>query len=451
MSGSTGTESFVQLPPNGTGTVVDGFTVDPPGTLPPAFRQAVVIGDSADSDNVAAVDDQNRLTVHNADLGLLDMIAEDIAQADGNGPGLLKPPFTPADGSEPSIMVQISPNSPLLFDQTVPAMVGGVGPDGANRRMRIGADGGLQLSDAIGQTVVLPSSGTVCLLDTTGYQSICLQLAGTWTGGVTFTVSNDLQNWTAANVTTASAPGVVGSSAVTNGIVLASVQGRYFRAVFSWSTGTLIAVPMLRAAAVPIQTGAVINSISSFNLGQINGTTPVTANVTGMLAVGGNIASGSAPTAYPVLAGGSDYSGLTRRLQTDGNGNLIAVGILFPGYQWGAYNVTYTKYTTAYGPTLSASQSIVAPVMTGGLDQSCAARPILTDSAGALQVGSRTSTPADQSITELLLQLVALGRVQAQYLYEIRTAAIGSLLPDEPDALLADFLNPATSLSNMIN
>ena len=99
MSGTTN-ESFVQLPPNSTGVMVDGFLVDVSGTLSQQFRQTVVIGDAQDANNVAYVDGQSRLAVHPNDLGFLDLVAEDLANTDGQGaPGLLKQPFSSTDGS----------------------------------------------------------------------------------------------------------------------------------------------------------------------------------------------------------------------------------------------------------------------------------------------------------------------------------------------------------------
>ena len=52
----------------------------------------------------------------------------------------------------------------------------------------------------------------------------------------------------------------------------------------------------------------------------------VTAGVSGMPAVGGNIAPGTAPTANPVPVGGVDISGKTRRFLSDVPGNQAIVG-----------------------------------------------------------------------------------------------------------------------------
>jgi hypothetical protein len=60
------------------------------------------------------------------------------------------------------------------------------------------------------------------------------------------------------------------------------------------------------------------------NTAQFGGYNVVTAGVNGMIAIGGNIAPGTAPTANPVLIGGGDGLAvpLTRRVLTDVLGRL---------------------------------------------------------------------------------------------------------------------------------
>jgi hypothetical protein len=460
MSGTN--EGFVQIPPDSTGKQIDAFQVTTnTGTI--LYRQGVAIADNSFPGWAADVDEQNRLYVKVDDKGFLTLIADDIQNADGQGPGLLKPPYATADGSEPSLVVQISPNSVITIDQSQPTIIGGVGPDGMNRLARIGKDGGLQLSDSVGQTYTLGASGTVFILDTSGYQSISVQLSGTWAGTVNFYCSNDMQTWQTVQGVSSTAPNGPIVSATANTQTVFPLMGRYFKVSYTWTSGLLVVVPYLRSAPAPAAAINVVGiggssvlqagGVQSINTAQFNGTGVVNAGIAGMLAVGGNIAAGSAPTAYPVLAGGIDTVGNVRRLETDVNGAPIAAGVLAPGYQLSAYNVTFSKYTVANAAqTLTQAQSTIAPVMTGGLDQTNAARPVLTDYNGAVLVGSEPSTPANQSIQELLMQMVALMRVQAHYLYEIRSANNPSMTSqDEPDSLLADFLNPATSLLNMIN
>ena len=261
MSGTN--ESFVQLPPDGSGKAVEAFTVTTPQgqTL---YRQSVVIADNATAANSANVDEQGRLQTLPDDKGLLGLIAEDLAQPDGAGPGLLKPPGGVADGSEPSLVVQMSPNSPLVLDPSVPAVIGGIGPDGAARRAKVGTDGGLQLSDAVGQPYVSGASGgaPVCTLDTTGYQSIHLQISGTWAGSVSFVCSNDLQTWANAYGVQTMTPAIYGGAASANGQWILPVQARYVRITGSLTSGTVVIYPLLRTTPAPVWTSADVHSVA---------------------------------------------------------------------------------------------------------------------------------------------------------------------------------------------
>jgi hypothetical protein len=75
------------------------------------------------------------------------------------------------------------------------------------------------------------------------------------------------------------------------------------------------AVGFMRAQPAP--------SAPPVNISQIAGTTPVTAGVNGLQAVGGNIAPAAAATSYPVPMGAVDTTGKTRRVLTDPLGRLM--------------------------------------------------------------------------------------------------------------------------------
>jgi hypothetical protein len=87
-------------------------------------------------------------------------------------------------------------------------------------------------------TASLSAAGTLLSTPTAGYQSISVQLTGTWVGSVVFQASNDNTNW--VNVqgyafnTTESAV----DTAVNNDIYLFPVIGFYFRAVVTTKTLT---------------------------------------------------------------------------------------------------------------------------------------------------------------------------------------------------------------------
>lgn len=58
------------------------------------------------------------------------------------------------------------------------------------------------------------------------------------------------------------------------------------------------------------------------SLNYINNQPAVSAGATGILAVGGNVAAGSAPTVFPLPMGGIDTSGKTQRILTDTSGRI---------------------------------------------------------------------------------------------------------------------------------
>jgi hypothetical protein len=419
-------ESFVQVPPDSTGKQIDAYAViSPTGNL--SYRQTIVIGDPGTAGNALGVDEHSRIKVKPQDFGALDMMMEDLQQATGNGPGLLIGPDTPIDPQNPvGLAIQTVLRDPVQLDPAYPTVIGGVPPSGVPARIAIGPDNRVQLSDAPPtQEYSLSSTGILFMLDTTGYNSLSISLIGTWVGTVTFTGSNDGSTWNNAPAYQVGAPVNGFTTAPTaNGTYVLPTMNRFIRAtVTTYTSGTIIAVPYLRT-----------------------GTAQQTIAIGG---IGGNIAPGSAATANPLPTGATDSGGITRRIQSDVNGNLQHVGVLPPGYQLNSYSVTYGKYSQIVNSSTPA-QSAIAPALVGGVDGSQAARPFLTDSVGALLVGSEGSTAANQSIQELLTQILGVLRVQSQYLFEIRNASMGTASDkDEPDLLLNDMMSNPVGFSNM--
>ena len=98
-----------------------------------------------------------------------------------------------------------------------------------------------------------------------------------------------------------------------------------------------------------VEQAVMANLQATMNLSQIGGTAPVTAGLAGTLAVGGNVAPGSAPTANPAIAGTIDPSGLTRRQLSDLAG-AIQIGNSSKGtyaYSAGALAITATPSNLA--------------------------------------------------------------------------------------------------------
>ena len=273
--------------------------------------------------------------------------------------------------------------------------------------------------DIPSQLVYTTGANANCfLLDTTGYNSVQLELNGTWAGTVTFQSSNDGQSWQSTQgVTAGNFLGPI-STATANGQFVFPVTGRFFRAVLAWTSGLLVSLPILRQASLSLTTAT----------------------------IAGNTATGTAPSGSPVSVSGQDWTGLTRRFLTDINGNMTPAGALPPGYQVGAYNVTLSKYSAAFGsnqyPTLSALQSTVAPVLMGATDVRGVVRQLNSDSIGSLKVSQADTDPGSMGVIDLLTQQLAMSKVIAFYLSELYAAGNPQrIAQDEPDMLFADYLS----------
>ena len=143
------------------------------------------------------------------------------------------------------------------------------------------------------------------IIDTQGYDTIVIhQLTS---GIITITTGTDGANFPdALNGFSEAAPST--PITTTNGahVYAYQVVGRYIKLVGPASN--VQALIYLRSAPI---------NVPGNNITAISGTPPVTANVAGMIAVGGNKASGVAPTAFPELVAGIDVTGLTRTILTD--------------------------------------------------------------------------------------------------------------------------------------
>jgi hypothetical protein len=157
-------------------------------------------------------------------------------------------------------------------------------------------------------TAILFQSNSVAqgplTIDTTGYQSIVIHKI-TASGIITPTTSNDGLTWYGVMGATATAPYLLTSTLpAAAGVYVFPVTGKFFR--LTGPASYVQAIVYLRQAPV-------LQSMTE-NLAYVGGTLTVTAGLAGMLAVGGNVASGVAPTANPVQIGGVDAG----RLNTPG-------------------------------------------------------------------------------------------------------------------------------------
>lgn len=183
------------------------------------------------------------------------------------------------------------------------------------------------------------SASQPLVIDTAGYQSIAIHKSTA--GIITPTTSNDGQTWFAVMGATVTAPQTMTATLpAATGIYIFPVTGRFFRLVGPASavqcTIYLRCTPM-----VPLGTIGAVTTVSTVTtLTQFGGTNIVTAGLAGMLAVGGNVATGIAPTANPVQIGGVDAGRLytpgmvaanltpkTRRALVDEQGRFILANV----------------------------------------------------------------------------------------------------------------------------
>jgi hypothetical protein len=168
-------------------------------------------------------------------------------------------------------------------------------------------------------------------IDTSGYQSVGLQIFGTWAGTITFQASNDGASWVAvAGWNTATGTAAVSSTTV-NGMWSLPCVGKYFRAIITaYTSGMAQATAYLRAqpvAATPATPTVQFTAASAgVNMAQVGGTAVPSAGLAGVAPVAGGAAVGSVPATYPVLVGAVDSTGKIRRFLADASGQLVVQG-----------------------------------------------------------------------------------------------------------------------------
>jgi len=201
--------------------------------------------------------------------------------------------------------------------------VAGVDPLGNLKQIAVSEFGQVMPADGRVITGSLSRAGTIWLVETTGYNSISVQVFGqsAFSATVSFQVSNDATTWSPVSGWIVNGAGVPVTTTGAAGQWTFPASGRYFRVqITSYTSGTAAAVGVLKSAPAFYPA-----SQPSVNMSQINASSPVTAGVAGMLAVGGNIAVGAAPTANPTPIGGWDGTN-TRRILTDAVSGGIALG-----------------------------------------------------------------------------------------------------------------------------
>lgn len=296
----------------------------------------------------------------------------------------------PGPSSADNIVEAFDPSTPINVN-----LVSGVSID---------ANKAIILSDSIIYKfgpIVTGSTGVGGLtLDLSGYHSFNFQLiAGTITG---FSQSIDGVNFYTTYVS-GPASTVPSSSVTVASLYHGAVEGKYIR--FTVGTLPCTFLIQLKQSQTPIPALTLNSGFGITNLSHINSTTAVTAGVAGMLAVGGNIAPGTAPTANPVLVGGVDANTLTRRILTSNTGSIIG----------------------------------------SGQDYTNAPRVVRTDSQGIVQINNNSNIEG-QFETEILLQILLELKIMNQQIYNLN---LGANL-DSPESYRADptLFNINTSSTN---
>ena len=245
-------------------------------------------------------------------------------------------------------------------------------------------------SDAPAPIYLNGAVGSVFLIDTTGYESLNLTSftsAGTVTTaddpGATFVaLSGTNRAIAAAYVTAFTAGGGFSFPAIARYIKITLTTAGY-------AVAYLRAAPWVAGYATPLAS----------NVSQLNGSAPVTANVAGTLAVGGNVATGVAPTMYPAPIATVDAAGLTRRPLSDATGALTV----------------------------------------GGVDPNGTQRQIKTDPIGFLAVQQAPTTAGAPNPAETLVQILAQMKVLTLYVRELSSSLNqGVPIADDEAAILQD-------------
>lgn len=172
-------------------------------------------------------------------------------------------------------------NDPQRFD-----VVGGYDLNGYPMGLRVNPRGHLVPSDQEVVTRTLDRVGSLVLVETTGYNSVVVQLTGTWAGTQSFEVSNDGTSWNACAGWSVTGGATPVTSATANGHWLLPCAGRYFRVRFSAYTSGFAAVIL----ALKNQAAFFPASSPSINISQIG--------------AGVIVAEDTASTANPLIVGG---------------------------------------------------------------------------------------------------------------------------------------------------
>jgi hypothetical protein len=252
---------------------------------------------------------------------------------------------------------------------------------------------------------------------TTSYRSFLAQIngsAGISAGAITFQGSNDGLSWHTVpvydqdTITGSPIQAAISISASTSRAFSGKCIYRYLKAAITtaFTGGFIQAITRLSINDITPQVIAVGQSTAANLQSQVS--TNPTGGVAGVLAMGGNIAVGTAPTANPAPVGGIDTSGKTRMALTDTAGRFQVDAM-------GLDNAGLARQIGALPPAGSPANVPALPAQIVGVaDQS-------------------------QSMFDLLQQMLLEQKITNQFLSEL-PRLLNAAVPviDEPDAFRQD-------------
>ena len=385
------TESYVQIAPDGAGKQIDAFTVGG-GTL---YRQAVVVADPTTQGNVATVTAAGALQVSDVVIG---------GAVSGTGGGT-----TTLSTTDPNVALAGSNDAPIFTAITgdpsgdfaginlFEAAMDSGGSLGFNVRVQNqplqDQNGALIISDAPNVQQLSGPAGASFVVWMGGYKSLAVAVPA----GITVTYFGSVDGVNYSTLTGILAGGVGGW---TSGI--AGTSNFIIPANMPWIKLTINAAGTINICRRNVDIPALMGVVNS---GSASAFVP---------AVGGNVASGIAPTANPVLTAGWDGT-LTRTLRTDTIGRVYVVGSDLPGV-----------VATNNAPLT------VAGVDTANIVRRFGVLPNQIGNINSAQVQDITATEGQTQI-EILLQILTELKILNYYAQNL-----GSSQTDDPTVLRAD-------------
>ena len=384
------TESYVQIAPDGAGKQIDAFTVGG-GTL---YRQAVVVADPTTQGNVATVTAAGALQVSDVVIG---------GAVSGTGGGT-----TTLSTTDPNVALAGSNDAPIFTAITGDPSGDFAGINLFEAAMDTGSslgfnvrvqnqptqdqNGALIISDAPNVQQLSGPAGASFVVWMGGYKSLAVAVPS----GMTLTPTGSVDG------TVYSA--IVGIVAAGSGGWVASIGGTSSFLIPALTPWIKLSINVAGTITICRRNVDIPTTLGGINSGIATAFVP---------AVGGNVASGIAPTANPVLTAGSDGT-LTRTIRTDTLGKPIISG----------------DAAVAATPTAN-------PVQVSGVDGSNLVRrfgvlPNQIGNTNSAQVQDITATEGQTQI-EILLQILTELKILNYYAQNL-----GSSQTDDPTVLRAD-------------